>query len=100
MIEMVLKKKILIILLALIGLALIGVILYASGSLNNLLGSGKKCVITGCSNEICADSSAQLVSSCIWSNKNACYKGAECKVQSNGECGWTKTAQLTQCLMR
>lgn len=54
------------------------------------------CIKTGCSGEICADSSQASI--CIVRPEYACYQQAECKRQSNGQCGFTKTATLTACL--
>lgn len=54
------------------------------------------CIRSGCSGEICADTSR--VSTCIFRPEYACYQQAECKRQSNGQCGFTKDAALTSCL--
>jgi eight-cysteine-cluster-containing protein len=66
------------------------------GSKSNL-----KCVVAGCSGEICADESeaADKVSICIYSNRYACVKKTKCEVQTDGKCGWTATAEYSQCLM-
>ncbi len=58
-----------------------------------------RCIIGGCSGEICSDRS-DLVSACLYSPEFACYKNARCERQKNGECGWTETKQLAQCLNR
>ena len=55
-----------------------------------------KCVIGGCSNEICSDT--QHVSSCIYKASNACYAMATCERQPTGECGWTQTPALAACI--
>lgn len=54
------------------------------------------CKITGCSGQICADK--EVVSTCEYLPKYDCYKNASCERQGNGECGWTQTDKLTQCL--
>ena len=54
------------------------------------------CVRSGCSGEICADESR--VSACVFRPEFACYQAAECKRQSNGQCGFAKTPALVACL--
>ncbi|MDX1535185.1 MAG: Gmad2 immunoglobulin-like domain-containing protein [Candidatus Spechtbacterales bacterium] len=54
------------------------------------------CVIGGCSGEICSDK--EMSSACVYKEEYACYKTATCEKQENGECGWTKTKELNQCL--
>jgi hypothetical protein len=58
--------------------------------------SQSACVVTGCSNELCADEAR--VSSCIWKDEYACYQGATCERQADGACGWTATEELDSCL--
>ncbi len=58
--------------------------------------SSDKCIVTGCSNHICA--SEPMMSTCEWFESYACYKTAICKRQENGECGWTNTQSLVACL--
>jgi len=58
--------------------------------------STKNCVRTGCSGQICADS--DVVSTCEYQTRYACYKTATCERQSNGTCGWTQTEELKSCL--
>lgn len=62
--------------------------------------SSKKCVIGGCSGQLCGDASSEpLMSTCEYREEYACYKDAVCEVQkSTGECGWTETKDLTVCL--
>lgn len=59
--------------------------------------SGKACVVSGCSGEICSDTNQ--VSSCIYRAAFACYKTAKCERQTTGACGWTQSASLKQCLV-
>lgn len=54
------------------------------------------CKKTGCSGEICSDH--DLASACLWTAAYACYQTATCERQASGQCGFTETAQLTQCL--
>lgn len=57
------------------------------------------CVIGGCSNQLCYDSSSGSgVSTCEWRDAYACYTSARCERQSTGLCGWTQTQELTNCL--
>jgi len=58
----------------------------------------KVCVTGGCSGELCVEKGSDAVSSCIWEDTYACFKAAKCEVQSNGNCGWTQTNELEQCL--
>lgn len=55
------------------------------------------CYIGGCSSQICSDKE-NAVSTCEYKSEYACYKNAECKRQSNGQCRWTQTAELKTCL--
>ena len=54
------------------------------------------CKKTGCSGEVCSDQ--DLASACLWTAAYACYQTATCERQASGQCGFTETAQLTQCL--
>ncbi len=58
------------------------------------------CAIAGCSGQLCvnADIADSLVTTCEYREEYACYRDASCEPQSNGECGWTQTEALTQCL--
>jgi hypothetical protein len=58
--------------------------------------STKPCVKTGCGGQICA--AEEVYSTCIYRSEYECYKKAACERQANGECGFTKTAELTSCL--
>jgi hypothetical protein len=58
----------------------------------------KPCIKTGCSSEICADEA--MMSSCVYRAEYACYKKAACERQPDGNCGFTKTAELTTCIAR
>lgn len=57
-----------------------------------------KCVVTGCSGEICADS--DMMSPCIWKDSFACYKSATCERGADGKCGWRATPELSACLAK
>ena len=69
-----------------------------SGSSNPDSGSLKPCFKTGCSSQVCADHN--VVTTCEFRPEYACYQKAECKRQSDGNCGFTKTRELTECLAR
>lgn len=56
----------------------------------------KKCVISGCSNQVCGDE--EVATTCEFKEEYACYANATCEVQSTGECGWTETDELVQCV--
>ena len=61
-------------------------------------GSMKPCIKTGCSSQICADHN--VVSTCEFRPEYACYQKATCERQTDGNCGFTKTPELTECLVR
>jgi hypothetical protein len=56
----------------------------------------KPCMKTGCSGQICSDE--EVVTTCEYRTEYECYKKAKCERQANGECGFTKTPELTSCL--
>lgn len=55
------------------------------------------CYVGGCSAQLCTDR-PDAVSTCEWTEAYACYKTAVCERQATGQCGWTQSASLTQCL--
>ncbi len=57
----------------------------------------KPCFVGGCSGELCTDSPGAL-STCQVRPEAICYKSASCAAKSDGACGWTVDAALTQCL--
>jgi hypothetical protein len=57
-----------------------------------------KCFVGGCSSQLCTDN-PDMASTCEYREEYACYQNAECKRQSNGQCGWTQTPQLEACLL-
>ncbi len=59
----------------------------------------KKCYVGGCSAQICSDS-PDVASTCEYREQYACYKTAKCERQSNGQCGWTQSAELKACIVR
>ncbi len=54
------------------------------------------CVITGCSAQVCAEE--EVITTCEFRPEYACYTNAVCEKQQNGQCGWTQSAALAQCL--
>jgi hypothetical protein len=58
----------------------------------------KPCIKTGCSGQICADET--MMSTCEYRAEYECYKKATCERQDDGNCGFTKTPELTSCLAR
>lgn len=54
------------------------------------------CIVTGCSGQICSDQ--EVITTCEWKKEYACYRNARCERQANGQCGWTLTLELQQCL--
>lgn len=62
----------------------------------DLNGGTSKCIITGCSGQICSDE--EIITTCEFLPKYVCFKNATCEHQPSGECGWTMTEKLQQCL--
>ena len=61
--------------------------------------SKNECLITGCSSELCVSSkTGPIATICKWDDSYACYRGAACEVQDNGNCGWTIDPSLKTCL--
>lgn len=57
------------------------------------------CRTGGCNGELCNSVLSEGMSSiCEVREEYACYKTAKCERQKNGECGWTMTKELEQCL--
>lgn len=55
-----------------------------------------QCIITGCSGQICSDK--DQVTDCAIREEYLCYRSAICERQNTGQCGWTMTEELRQCL--
>ena len=63
--------------------------------------TSRECVIAGCSGQLCieAGSDSPAMSTCEWREEYACYQQyGTCERQKFGECGWTMTPELSQCL--
>jgi hypothetical protein len=58
--------------------------------------TGRKCFKTGCGGQVCADK--DVITTCEWRPEYECYKKATCERQADGNCGFTKTPELTSCL--
>lgn len=59
---------------------------------------GAACVVGGCSGQLCVAPGDDAVTTCEWRDEYACYQTAECTLQANGECGWTESDELMECL--
>lgn len=58
-----------------------------------------KCIVGGCSGQLCVFQASDGISNCMYSEEYGCYKiYGECTEQSDGKCGWTKTEKLLECL--
>lgn len=55
------------------------------------------CYVGGCSNELCSDR-PNVASTCMYRDEYVCYRKARCERQYYGQCGWTQTPELSQCL--
>jgi hypothetical protein len=60
--------------------------------------SQKPCMKTGCSGQVCSDE--EVITTCEFKPEYECYKKAACERQKNGECGFTQTPELLECLKR
>lgn len=60
--------------------------------------SQKPCMKTGCSSQVCSDE--EVITTCEYSPEYECYKKAICERQRNGQCGFTQTPELAECLRR
>jgi len=60
--------------------------------------AGNGCYVSGCSGQICSDS--PVVTTCEFHDAYSCYQSdiTTCERQSNGNCGWTQTTALAQCM--
>jgi len=60
---------------------------------------GPGCKIGGCSSQLCVNANSDdVISTCEWREEYACYQTARCEQQTDGNCGWTQTEELTSCL--
>ncbi|HMO78084.1 MAG TPA: hypothetical protein PKD95_02715 [Candidatus Paceibacterota bacterium] len=60
------------------------------------------CYIGGCSGQLCGDASIKdVATTCEWREEYACYGPpvSACERQVTGQCGWTQTEELKQCLV-
>lgn len=62
--------------------------------------SGPGCSVGGCSQQICGEAgeAEEIVTTCEYREEYSCYVHSRCERQQNGECGWTETSELKQCL--
>lgn len=69
------------------------------GGIGTTPGTGG-CSRAGCSSQLCVEASEarDIVTDCMYRPEYACYPGAECGRQANGECGWIMTPELAACL--
>ena len=58
------------------------------------------CAVGGCSSQICGEEGEVegVVTTCEWRSEYACYVESRCERQASGQCGWTETAEYTQCM--
>lgn len=54
------------------------------------------CIITGCSSQVCADE--EVITTCELRPEYQCYGYGVCERQTDGECGWSETDALRECL--
>jgi hypothetical protein len=61
---------------------------------------GSGCVRAGCSAHLCVEEGVDIASTCEWRPVYECYQEATCERQQNGQCGFTPTYELVECLER
>jgi hypothetical protein len=61
---------------------------------------GAGCVRAGCSAHLCVEEGIDIASTCEWRPVYECYQQATCERQENGQCGFTPTHELVECLER
>ncbi len=59
---------------------------------------GEGCVRAGCSDQLCVEGGMDIASTCEWRPVYECYQQATCERQQNGQCGFTPTNELVECL--
>lgn len=59
---------------------------------------GRGCVRAGCGGQLCVEEGMDIASTCEWRPVYACYQEATCERQQNGQCGFTPTHELVECL--
>lgn len=69
------------------------------GGVGGTGGVGGDCFVGGCSGQLCTDQ-PDVASTCEWTEAYACYKDATCERQGDGQCGWTRTPILEECLKK
>lgn len=68
---------------------------------NGLILETPSCGVSGCNGELCVNFDQRGIedtSSCVFKEEYTCYKEALCERQESGECAWTMTESLSQCL--
>ncbi|OGK24107.1 hypothetical protein A3F58_04015 [Candidatus Roizmanbacteria bacterium RIFCSPHIGHO2_12_FULL_37_9b] len=57
------------------------------------------CVRAGCSSQLCVEpSEGDIVTTCEYREEYGCLGFSRCERQQDGQCGWTKTPEYSQCL--
>jgi parallel beta-helix repeat protein len=59
------------------------------------------CELAGCNNELCVNAgTTETFSVCHFREEYSCYDSTDavCEVQTGGQCGWSETTALTQCI--
>lgn len=61
------------------------------------------CALAGCSSQLCVegDEAADIITTCEFRPEYACYQQyGHCERQTSGQCGWTETTELEQCIAK
>lgn len=71
----------------------------ADGGIDGAVVAPGACVVGGCSGQLCVSADIDPpATTCEWLEEYACYADSTCEVQPDGNCGWTLTDELMQCL--
>ncbi len=60
--------------------------------------SGGACEKGGCNGTACTEPGKEVMTTCEYKAEYACYSSAPCERQTDGQCGWTQSAELVACL--
>ncbi|OGG87026.1 hypothetical protein A3H15_01455 [Candidatus Kaiserbacteria bacterium RIFCSPLOWO2_12_FULL_50_28] len=68
---------------------------------NNTTATDNSCAPAGCSGQLCVDEGEvpDIITTCEFRPEYTCYQQyGRCERQVSGQCGWTETPEIEQCL--
>lgn len=58
-----------------------------------------KCIVGGCSGQLCVPEGQDAITNCLWLEKYSCYRVyGQCVKQESGKCAWKQSQELQDCL--